>query len=103
MAIENYDGATVITGEHIELFHLLRVQSALGLEINTGMTLSGGRSTMLLAANLCQSPKRTKKGVLLDLIAFTHTRFPEHKPVPSVVKALADVRMSKKLRSQLGL
>jgi hypothetical protein len=103
MAIENHSAGITITGEHIQLFHLMRVQAGLALEINTGMKLSGGRSTMKLAKGLCLSTKNTKKGVLLDLVAFTHTRFPEQKPTQTVVRALADVKMSQKLRSQLSL
>lgn len=88
MAITGDDGGITITGEHIELFHLMRVASALGLEINTGLKMSRGGSTMSVAAQLCGSTKRTKKGVLADLVKFTGERFPEYKPAPSVLRAL---------------
>jgi hypothetical protein len=87
MAITSGEGGTTITGEHIELFHLMRVASALGLEINTGMKVGRG-SVMQVAAQLCGSKKRTKKGVLADLVKYTGERFPEYQPAPSVQRAL---------------
>lgn len=104
MAIEHTESGTmIVTGEHIELFQLMRAVSALALEINTGMKMSHKGSAMLLCASLCGSPKRTKKGVLLDLVCWTKANWPSYTPAPSAKKALGDVRMSKKLRKALDL
>lgn len=88
MAIEVGEGGTVITGEHIHLFNHLRIASALGLEINTGMKMSRG-STMQVAAGVCGSKRRTKKGVLKDYVAWMSATYPNYTPAPSVVKALS--------------
>lgn len=87
MAIENTKGGTVITGEHIQLFALMSIASRLGLEITTGMKF-GGSSSMLAANAYTGGTKRTKRGALRDLVAFTELHFPGHAPAPSVVKAL---------------
>ncbi len=70
MAITS-DGAgnIVIDGEHILIFQLLALQGALSIEINTGLRHSRG-STMLEAAHMCGSSKRTKAGVWIDYVAW---------------------------------
>jgi len=88
MAIQNDDGNLTITGPHIQLFHHMRIASALGLEISTGMKMSSAGSTMKLAAGICGSAKRTKKGVLADYVAWMQATYPDYRPAPSVVKAL---------------
>jgi hypothetical protein len=92
MAVENNGGTITITGEHIQVFHLLRTAHALALEINTGMSM-GRRSTMTVAAMYCGSTKRTKKGVLRDYVAFLTEKLPHTaegpwQPGPSITKAL---------------
>lgn len=87
MAVENYEGGTIITGEHILMYNHMRLTSALGLEITTGLRMSRG-STMLVAAKVCGSTKRTKKGVLADLVKFMEATYPNYRPAPSVIKAL---------------
>jgi len=88
MAIENFDGGTMITGEHVMLFHHMRIASGLGLEISTGMKMSRQGSVMLVAAKTCGSTKRTKKGVLADYVAWMQSTYPDYKPAPSVLRAL---------------
>jgi hypothetical protein len=88
MAVENFDGGTMITGEDVTLFHHLRIASGLGLEINTGMKLSSGGSIMQVAAKKCGSTKRTKKGVLADYVAWMQATYPTYSPAASVLKAL---------------
>lgn len=90
MAIEHSNSGTLITGEHIELFNLMRAASALGLEINTGMKMSRGVNSREVANRLSGSTAKTKRKALADLVAFTTAKFPEYKPAPSVVKALAE-------------
>lgn len=89
MAIEHTPGVgTMITGPHIELFRLMALASALALEINTGMKMGHGRSPMTIAKEITGSPKRTKRGVLVDLVAYTTQAFPGYEPVATVTKAL---------------
>lgn len=88
MAIEVSEGGTLITGEHVKMFQHLRIASALGLEINTGLKMSRGGSMMQLAAKVCGSPKRTKKGVLADYVKWMGETYPDYRPAPSVLKAL---------------
>lgn len=89
MAIEVTDGGTLITGAHIHLFHHMRIASALGLEVTTGMKISSrAGSLMKLAAQVCGSSKRTKKGVLADYVKWMSETYPGYRPAPSVVKAL---------------
>lgn len=104
MAVEKHEGGVMITGYHIDIFRIKAVETALALEIITGMQRSNhGRSTMQIAIGICGSPKRTKRGVLLDLCVWCDRQVPQWRPMSSTVKALADVRMSKKLRTALGL
>lgn len=89
MAIEKTDGGGfVVTGRHIELYRLKTIQSALALEINTGMKMSRGGSVMKAAAATAGSSKRTKRGVLADLVAYTEKEFPGAAILPSAKKAL---------------
>lgn len=89
MAIEVSDSGTLITGEHVHLFNHMRLASALGLEVNTGMKVSSRGSAMQSAARVCGSTKRTKKGVLKDYVAWMQATYPDYNPAPSIVKALA--------------
>lgn len=90
MAIEHTEGVgTTSTGEHIQLYNLMALASALAIEINTGMTMSKG-STMNRAKVITGSPRRTKRGVLADLVAYTTARFPYYRPVATVTKALGE-------------
>jgi hypothetical protein len=82
-------GNTTITGDSITLYRHMAIASALGLEVNTGMKMSHGRSTMQVAAGVCGSTKRTKKGVLADYVAWMKTTYPAYTPAPSIVRALA--------------
>jgi hypothetical protein len=89
MAIEHTpDVGTMVTGEHVHLFRLMALESALALEIlMPGMRMSKG-SVMMAAKRITGSPKRTKKGVLADLVAYTTNAFPDHKPIATVQNAL---------------
>lgn len=89
MAIEHTPGVgTMITGEHVHLFRLMAMESALALEINyPGMRMSKG-SVMMMAKRVTGSTKRTKKGVLADLVAYTKDAFPGHRPIATVQNAL---------------
>lgn len=90
MAVEKHDGGGVtITGYHIDIFRIKAIESALALEINTGMKMSHGASPMKMAARICGSVKRTKLGVLRDLVAWCELQVPQYRPMPSTVKALA--------------
>ena len=61
--------AILDTPEQINMFHLMQVRGALGLEIKTGMKFSN-RGSLITLANQCgYSDKRTKKGVYTDLDA----------------------------------
>jgi hypothetical protein len=88
MAIEVDEGGTMITGADIHLFNHMRIAAGLGLEINTGMKLSARGSIMQVAAKVCGSSKRTKKGVLKDYVAWMSATYPAYRPNPSVLKAL---------------
>jgi hypothetical protein len=89
MGIEHTEGVgTMVTGEHIELFRLMALASALALEVNTGMKMSHGRSPMTVAKEVTGSAKRSKRGVLADLVAHTTAKFPMYRPVATVTKAL---------------
>lgn len=89
MIQNNEDGSMLITGSDIEVYRLLSIVHALALEIRTGMVMSRGRSTMKAAAAACGSTKRTKLGVLRDLVAYmeqaTEGRW---SPSPSIRAAL---------------
>lgn len=69
MAIETTESGTMITGDEINVFQVLRVASALGLEVTTKLTHSRG-SVMQLAAGYCGSGKRTKAGVWVDYVVW---------------------------------
>lgn len=73
--------------ENVGVFQLLRVASALAIEIDTGMRHSGG-SVMLLAKQYCGSPKQTKRGVLRDYTKWLETQLPGYEPNPAVLRAL---------------
>lgn len=88
MPIESSDSGTLITGDSIALFRHLQIIHGLALEINTGMKLSSRGSVMLVAKAMCGSPKRTKRGVLSDFVAFTRSAYPSYESSPNVVKAL---------------
>jgi len=88
MAIESDEGGTLITGEHILMFHHVRIASALGLEVSIGIKVSSRGSTMKLAAQTCGSSKRTKKGVLGDYVEWLEATYPGYERAPSIVKAL---------------
>lgn len=76
-----------IVVENVSVFQVLRVAAALALEINTGLKHSQG-SIMNLAKAYCGSPKRTKKGVLLDYTEWLKAEMPGYEPNPSVARAL---------------
>lgn len=90
MAVEKDESGTTFAGGHIEIARLLTVASALALEVNMpGMRHSRG-SMMNVAKAACGSSKRTKKGVLGDLVAFIQTVHPTYAPGPSVARALGN-------------
>lgn len=88
MPIEAGEGGTSITGDEVNLFRYLQVMHGLALEINTGMKLSSRGSVMQVGQRICGSTKRTKKGVLRDMVAYAREQFPAWEPSASVVKAL---------------
>jgi hypothetical protein len=67
MAIERTEyGATVLTGEHINLFRLRMVYQGLKLQAETGMKLSGKFSTTKVARSM-GFKGRTAKALLADM------------------------------------
>lgn len=89
MAIESGPGGTMITGSaDITLYRHLAATSALALEINTGMRMSSKRSTMLAVAAICGSGKKTRRGVLRDMVAFMQRTYPQYETATSVQRAL---------------
>ncbi len=83
------DGPLVITGQqNIQAFQYLRVMHGLALEINTGMKVSSRGSTMNYAKEICGSPKRTKRGVLVDYIAWFRANVDaDYEPSKSIARA----------------
>ena len=77
-----------IVVKNVSLFQALRVAAALALEINSGLSHSRG-SVMNLAKQYSGSPKRTKKGVLLDYTEWLRSQIDGYEPNPSVARALA--------------
>jgi len=73
--------------ENVPMFKASQVAAALGLEINSGLKFGGG-SVMNLAKKYCGSPKRTKRGVLVDYVAWIKEQVPGYEPTPSVTKAM---------------
>jgi hypothetical protein len=113
MPIENSEGGGfVITGEHIAIYRCQVVASGLALEVKTGMTVSRGRSSMLVANSisgkldveaLAQTSgvrikplgcKRTKLGALEDLVLFLRLVY-RWEPIPTVAGVLGEERMAK--------
>ncbi len=89
MAVEKHEGGVTITGYHIDIFRLKAIESALALEIMTGMKRSNrGPSTMAVAAEVCGSMKRTKLGVLKDYVKWCEKQVPQYRPMPSTQRAL---------------
>ena len=74
------NGFVIDTPEGIQAFQLLRVRSALSIEVKTGMKLSRG-SVMKLAKSYCGSRKNTKKGVYADYNAYLVSLGFEDKPL----------------------
>lgn len=79
---------TLLTGAGIDAFQVMRVAHALAIEINTGLKMSNG-SVMLLAKEYCGSSKRTKRGVLIDYIAWLKEVLPDYEPSASINQAMA--------------
>lgn len=80
--------ATVLTGAAIDVFQLIRVAHALSVEINTGLKMSRG-SVMNLAKKYCGSSKRTKRGVLIDYVAYLNKVIPGWDVPMTIHEAMA--------------
>ena len=69
------NGGMMITGEHIAIFDLLRIQKALKLEVKTGMTMSRGVSMVKVAqdrvTNVLGSKKKLPRTKAKALEAYT--------------------------------
>lgn len=65
MAVETFDGGTMITGEHIRMFQLHAQLRALGLECK-GMT-RGGRSAMTICNEILVAAGKPRKGTRLNV------------------------------------
>lgn len=79
---------STLTNENggVEYFQLVRVAYALALDVK-GIPQSRG-SVMNLAKKYCGSPKRTKRGVLIDYVTFLTKRYPEWKPQGTIRSAM---------------
>jgi hypothetical protein len=75
MAVEVTNGATIITGEHVQLYALLALKSALNLEIK-GLRMSRGISAYATAKTR-YGFKGNKQKVLAQLEALIAARFPQ--------------------------
>jgi hypothetical protein len=70
-------GAIVAEGpEGVALYRLLTIRRGLKLEIETGMKLSRGISTLAILQREGITAKRTKKGALADLEAYLAENYP---------------------------
>lgn len=89
MAIEvTESGSMMITGEHVEVYRLLAIQSMLALEINTGMKMSRGGSPMAVANSITGSTKRNKKAALVALVDHTEALTGIECTNPTVLRAI---------------
>jgi hypothetical protein len=55
------NGGYMVTGEHIQVFDLLRIQKALSLEVRTGMKMSRGVSMVKVAQDRVTNVLGSKK------------------------------------------
>jgi hypothetical protein len=70
MAIETSEAGTVVTGEHVISLRWMTIRRGLKLEIETGMKLTRGRSTLAMVQAAGVTTKRTKRGAYADLDAW---------------------------------
>jgi len=89
MSEQDENRTVVLTGAGVHMFRYLQLIHGLALEINSGMKLSSRGSVMNAAKEVCGSPKRTKRGVLADMVKFMRTQDPSYTPSDRVAKALA--------------
>lgn len=73
MTIENVGGATVVTGEHIELVQLLAIRGALKMEMS-GLKRRGPSASSIVKARF--GFKGNKEKLLAQLQAYIEARFP---------------------------
>lgn len=98
--IETTDAGTMITGEHIEKARVHTLLARLAIEIS-GMRMKG-RSSMILAKEVCGSPKRTKAGVMEDLVFWMYGNdMPIEAQWGTVTRALGAERTGKLQRKIL--
>lgn len=92
MAVEELSGGGfVVTGEHIPLFRLITLASALSIEITTGLKMSRGLSAVQATKNLglIDPVKRSSpKTALAAVVAKITELDPTYTPNSSVQKAL---------------
>lgn len=88
MPVTTSSAGTTITGESIAHFHVMRVISALSMEVSTGMKFSNRGSILTVAKNLGLTTKRTKKGALIDAVAWAEKNIPNYEVPARVKKAL---------------
>jgi len=74
----------------VQIQTMLGVAHMLAFEVNQGMPFSRKVSPMLQAKDLCGSFKRTKRGVLIDYVAWLNEVLPGgYEPIGGVAKAIA--------------
>jgi len=67
MAVEIFEGGTMITGEDVSRFRWVTVRRGLKLEIETGMKLSRNANPLRIVQNAGITTKRTKRAAYADL------------------------------------
>lgn len=92
MAVEELPGGGfVVTGEHIPIFQLVTLASALSIEAMTTMKMSRGQTAVQVAKNLGLIPadkRSSPKKALAAVVAKIKELDPGYTPNSSVQKAL---------------
>lgn len=70
------------TPEQINMFHVMQLRSALGLEIKTGMKFSNRGSLIATAKRCGYTSKQTKRGVYIDLNDLIVANGGQDRPLP---------------------
>ena len=75
MAIESYDGGTVITGDDIQVYRLLTMQKALKMEIRfPGMRMTRGRAVSSIIRDTTGLKSRKKTKLLAEFTTWLNER-----------------------------
>lgn len=83
----------VDTPKGIDMVRLITLAHGLTLEINTGMK-AGPYALTVVARGLGVTNKKTKKGVLRDVVAAIRKAHPDYMPSKNMTQAMAPVRKS---------